>query len=148
MSGAGGVRRLPAGTPWAPATGAADTLARGWSELERERARVHATATDVAFALAARVLAACASHERVVAVEALRVALAVDLGAGARLARVHPVDRAACEAEAARAGASVRVVTDRSLRPGDVVLEGATGLIDARLSARLEALRATLEPAV
>jgi flagellar biosynthesis/type III secretory pathway protein FliH len=109
---------------------------------------VHAGAAELAFALAERVLSACASHERLVAVEALRVALAHDLGAGARLARVHPVDLAACEAEAARAGSLVRVVTDGSLRPGDVVLEGATGLIDARLRARLEALRASLEPAV
>lgn len=147
MSGAGGVRRLPAGAPWSPPSGPEDVLARGWSELERERAQVHAAATDVAFALAARVLAACASHERVVAVESLRAALAVDLGAVARLARVHPADVAACEAEAARAGASVRVVADGSLRPGDVVVEGAAGLVDARLSARLESLRATLEAA-
>lgn len=145
MSGAGGLRRLPAGTPWSPPAGPDDALARGWNELERGREAIHAQAADLAFTLAARVLSSCAAQERVVAVEALRVALAADLGAAIRLARVHPVDLAACEAEAARADASVRIAIDPSLRPGDVVLEGAAGVIDLRLTARLAALRATLE---
>lgn len=145
MSGAGGLRRLPAGTPWSPPTGPDDALARGWRELEGDRARLQAEATELAFSLAARVLSSCAAQERLVAVESLRAALGVDLGPGARLARVHPADLAACEAEITRVGASARVVADPSLQPGDAVLEGAWGLLDARLAARLAALRGALE---
>ncbi len=145
MSGAGGLRRLATGTPWSPRMGPEDALARGWSDLERARAAVRAEATDLAFTLAARVLAACATHERVVSVEGLRAALALEEPAVVRLARVHPTDLATCEDEVARTGASVRVIADHTLSPGDVVVEGRHGVIDARLRARLDALRLTLE---
>jgi flagellar biosynthesis/type III secretory pathway protein FliH len=55
------------------------------------------------------------------------------------------MDLATCEAEIARSGASVRVIADDSLSPGDVVIEGRQGIIDGRLRARLDALRVTLE---
>ncbi|MFO0628719.1 MAG: FliH/SctL family protein [Polyangiales bacterium] len=102
-------------------------------------------AVEVAFALAARVLSACGAHERVVAVEGLRAALDRLDPADVCLARVHPTDLAPCEAEVAGARAQVRVVADETLSPGDVVLEGRLGFLDARLAARLAALRASLE---
>ena len=145
MSGAGGLRRIAAGTPWSLPVGPEEALAQGWCDLERARAAARAEATELAFTLAARVLAACASHERLVAVEGLRAALASEHHTAVRLARVHPTDLVTCEAEIACSGASVRLIADDTLSPGDVVVEGRHGVIDARLRARLEALRVTLE---
>lgn len=145
MSGAGGLRHLPSGTPWSPRVLPEQALANAWADLERARAQSRSQAADLAFVLAARVLASCAALERVVAVEALRASLALGDFAAVRLARVHPADLAECEAEVARSGAPVRVFADDTLAPGDVVVEGSGGIIDARLRARLDALRATLE---
>lgn len=146
MSGAGGVRRLEAGARFTPRVGPDEALAQAWRDVERARAAAHAESVDAAFALAARVLSACGAHERVVALEGLRAALASADLATVRLARVHPVDLVVCEAEVARSGAAVRVVADPALSPGDVVVEARSGLLDGRLRARLDALRATLEP--
>ena len=131
--------------------GVTELLARAAAERDRLLAAAEPQLVELAFAIAARVLAGAAERDRQAVVETARRAL----GAARRRAQVtlraHPADVAALRevapqlaAEVARAS-HLAIVGDAGVERGGVVVETEVGTVDARLPAQLEALRRALE---
>jgi len=117
-------------------------LAEARLGLERWRAAFEAAAVEAAVAVAEQVWRG-ASVDRSAAAAAAAEALAEGLAPGAALAvRCHPGDLPAV------AATGLAPTADRSLAPGDCVVEVPDGLLDARASVRarlaVEALAAAL----
>ncbi|MEZ4391933.1 MAG: FliH/SctL family protein [Polyangiales bacterium] len=144
MSGAGGLRRLVGSAPWRPLATPDERLTEGWLALEAERGALRAQAVETAFALAERVLRERASRDAGVAADALRLALE-EMGLEPALrVRAHPSDLPACAALLRPYGDRVALSGDDAVGQGGVIVEGASGRVDARLSVRLARLRARL----
>ena len=126
-------------------------LVEAAAQLEQRTAPVLAEASDAVLDIALQVAAAVLGHEALSSSTSGRGALAraldvADTG-GALRVRLHPLDVGALTAEQ-RSALEPRVtfVTDISLDRGDAMVEHDDGLVDLRLRAALDRVRAVLLP--
>jgi flagellar biosynthesis/type III secretory pathway protein FliH len=129
---------------------ATEAVARAALARDRLVASAEPEIVELAFAVAARVLARAAESDREAVVEiAARALDAVRQRADVTL-RTHPDDLAALRAAEPRLLARLKrarrlaLVADAAVERGGVVVESEAGTVDARLTTQLDALRRAL----
>jgi flagellar assembly protein FliH len=110
-------------------------------------ARLQATMLELALAAAARIARVRIAADDPVAARALREALEALPAVDGIVARIHPADLAAIQADLALEidRQNLRLVSDDSIERGGCVVESASGIIDATLGVALDAVRAAAE---
>lgn len=129
-------------------------LAAGAEQLARRAtpvlAELEEQILDAAVRIAEAILEREVSRTGDAGVEALRRALALAPTDRPVTVRLHPADHAVIThhhpSGGAVAGRTVELVADATLRPGDAVAESDITVVDARLPAAVERVRAALRP--
>jgi len=154
-----GVQALAPPLPTPPAMmtqESSEKLAQAIAELKKVGARLGAeigsTALEIGCLLARQIIDAELKSDPEVRVAMVKAAIR-RLGESAKVTvRLAPVDR---DTVASLAGegdvlglplASLELIADMNLSPGDVIVESDTGMVDGRLGIRLEELRRVLGP--
>src|SRR3569623_1632382 len=133
-----------------------ENLAQAIAELKklggRLGAEIGSTALEIGCLLARQIIDAELKTDPEVRVAMIKAAIR-RLGESTKVTvRLAPVDRdtvASLAGEGELLGlplASIELVTDMNLSPGDAIVESDTGMVDGRLGTRLEELRRVLGP--